>query len=173
MSDVDNMLPSRIQFALSVWAENTGNEWNGEEIREAADTVGHLKLDEQVQVLTVAQELWTSPPREGFDAHYSELDWVALVVKFYEEGFTGYDDGQMRDALTSVHQSEDEALLAGLGMLKDQARATGRADELEGLTLASLDSDNRREMHLWMTNVAPGYDWFYVEGIGHVLYRLS
>jgi hypothetical protein len=79
----------------------------------------------------------------------------------------------MRNALHSVQGTEDEALLTGLGLLKDQARASGQSSDLEGLTLASLDADNRREMHLWMTNTAPGYDWFDVEGVGLVLYRLS
>lgn len=167
------MIPSRIQFALATWAEGSGCEWDGKEIREAADMISALKLDEQVRALVTAQELWVSPPRTGFDAHYSELDWLGMVVAFYEEGFSGYDDAQMRDALHSVHPSEDAALLAGLGLLKDQARESGQFADLEGLTLASLDDDNRREMHLWMTNTAPGYDWFHVGDVGFVLYRLS
>lgn len=167
-------LPTRLQFHLAVWAGDTISEWDGDEIRQAHEMIGSVRgLDNQVRALQIAAELWLDEPDAIKDKNLDNVTILALVIAMFGEGFPNWDSTEFREYLTSVHNSEDEALLAGLGLLKDQARANGYLADLEGLTLASLDSDNRREGYLWMTNTAPGYDWVHVEGLGYVLYRLS
>lgn len=163
---------TRLQFALSQWAVNTANDWDSDEIRQAADMIGSAgKEDDQVRALEAAYEVWMADP---LGHNLGEVDTLALVIKFYEEGFSNYDGPQMVDALVSVHEEEHDAIVAGLVLLRDAAGHSTNRQEFEGLTTALNNATaDPREAHLWMTNTAPGYDSFWVEGVGYVLYRLS
>lgn len=164
-------LPTRVQFALSAWANDTLSRWDGDEIKEAHDLISPLRDDRvREQVLGVASELWLTPGDALKDAQVDEVTMLRLVVELYQTGWE-WDADEFRDKVVGVYGTEREAYLRAVDLLKE--RASIQYDTVTGAGLRDLDLSDQGEVHLWITNTAPGYDTLHVEDLGHVLHALS
>lgn len=161
--------------AVEQWCEDTGNELAGEEADEARRISGEI-TDETARghALAAASELWLRDPHLHPSLRLPELDHLTLVVTAVLSGeITSRDkpDGGdfVRD-LVQLFTSERDAAERALELVRRHLGNNGQDHILESCpsTVDKLD-----EVRQWCNTVAPGYGWFWVDGVGWVLHRLG
>jgi hypothetical protein len=159
--------------AIAAWCEDTGNEVDGDAARDAAEQVGELaNAKVQAATLLAASELYSMDRRLDASLRLDELDVLRLVITAVSEGsVTSRDRPESMDfvkALIGLFPSERDAAEHALGLTRRWLELDGRPDFLES---CPSDARDLEEVRQWCMSTAPGHEWFWVDGVGWVLYR--
>lgn len=157
--------------ATATWCEETGNEVDSDEAREAVECVAELG-DAQAATLVAAGELWAMDRRLDRSLQLDELDTLRLVVRAVADGaITSRDQPDSMDfvnSLLALYGSERDAAKRALALTRASIQSTGRADILES---CPTDVRDLEEVRQWCMTTPPGHEWFWVDAVGWVLYR--
>lgn len=159
--------------AVAQWCEDTCNEVDSDEARDAAEQVAVLGSAEvQAATLLAASELYTMDRRLDASLRLDELDVLRLVITAVSEGsVTSRDRPESMDfvkSLIGLFPSEQDAAEHALGLTRGWLELDGRPDFLES---CPADARDLEEVRQWCMSTAPGHEWFWVDGVGCVLYR--